>query len=79
MIFKAIKIKDRLPDFNQRIFFFDSKYGQGFGIESGHITEYNPNEKIEVRKGQMIEFKDCKLCIDNILQNFDYWLEFQKD
>lgn len=78
MDFRTIKIKDRLPDFGQRIFFFNSTYGT-HGLlptgQQGYVKEYDPNEIIEIKKGKFIEMKDCQIAKDYLLKNFDSWLE----
>lgn len=71
MLFKSVKTKERLPDMNQRAFFFNASYNN----YQGFIKEYDPNETIPMRKGAFIEIKDCEIAKQYILNNFEYWLE----
>ena len=67
--FRTVAIKDRLPNFGERILFLDEGYKGKF------MSEYIPNEKIEIKKGKFIEIKDCKTATDFLLGNFTHWLE----
>lgn len=71
MNFRAVKTKERLPDFNSRIFFYNESYNN----HTGFIKEYDPNEQIEIRKGAFIEIKDCEIAKQYLLSNFECWLE----
>ena len=67
--FRTVKIKDRLPDFGQRILFLDENYDKEF------MSEYLPNQEIEIKKGSFIEIKDCPEAIAFIKGNFTHWFE----
>jgi len=67
--FKTIRVSDRLPDLGKRILFLNQNYTGEF------MTEYVPEEKIEIKKGKFIEIKDCKIATDYLLKNFTHWLE----
>ena len=69
MKFKAIKIKDRLPDLNNNIFFYNERY------KGGYTKHYDPNEKIEIKKGVVKKLKDVKEATDIILSGYTHWLE----
>jgi hypothetical protein len=69
ILFRMVNIKDRLPNFGERILFLDEGYKGKF------MSEYVPNEEIEIKKGKFIEIKDCKIATDFILGNFTHWLE----
>lgn len=68
-LFRAIKIKDRMPDLSKNTFFYNERY------ESGFTKHYDPLEKIEMKKGQMKNLKDVKIATDIILSGFTHWLE----
>lgn len=68
-LFRIVRIKDRLPNFGERILFLDEGYKGKF------MSEYIPGEKIEIKKGKFIEIKDCKTATDFLLGNFTHWLE----
>ncbi len=67
--FKTVRIKDRLPDLGQRILFLNDKYTGEF------MSEYAPDEEIEIKKGKFIEIQHCKTATDYLLNNFTHWLE----
>lgn len=71
MNFRAIKTKERLPNFEERVFFYNESYNN----YKGFIKEYNPTEKIEVKKGVFIEIKDCEIAKQYLINNFEFWLE----
>lgn len=68
-IFRTVKIKDRLPDFGKRILFLNENYHKEF------MSEYLPNQEIEIKKGKFIEIKDCPEALAFIKGNFTHWLE----
>lgn len=68
-LFRLVNIKDRLPDFGERILFLDENYKGKF------MSEYIPNEQIEIKKGKFICIKDSKIATDFISGNFTHWLE----
>ncbi len=68
-IFRTVKVKDRLPDFGKRILFLDENYDKEF------MSEYLPNQEIEIKKGSFIEIKDCPEALSFIKNNFTHWLE----
>ncbi len=68
-IFRTVKIKDRLPDFNKRIIFLDEHYDKEF------MMEYTPDQQIPMKKGKFIEIKDSPIAIEFIKNNFNCWLE----
>lgn len=71
MNFRAIKTKERLPNFNKRVFFFNESYNN----YKGFIKEYEPSEKIPLKKGAFIEIKDCEMAKQYLINNFEFWLE----
>lgn len=67
--FRLVKIKNRLPNFGERILFLDENYKDKF------MAECLPNETIPLKKGKFIEMKDCKTAQEYLLNNFTHWLE----
>ena len=57
--FMPVKLSDRKPDFTKRIFFYNSR------TEDGFISEYIPNQEIEMKKGKLV--KTIKAQCDRIL------------
>lgn len=39
------------------------------------MKEYDPSEKLEIKRGIFVEMKDYKVVVDYILSNFTHWLE----
>ncbi len=69
LVFVPIKLTDRLPDFTQRIFFYNSS------TEGGYTSEYIPNTEIEVKRGKMKQFKDVQKVKEIIISSNTHWLE----
>ena len=69
VLFRTISIRDRLPNFGERVLFLDEGYKGTF------MAEYDPHETIPLKKGKFIEMKDCKIAQDFLLSNFTHWLE----
>jgi hypothetical protein len=67
--FKTVKISDRLPDFGKRVIFLDQRY------KGEYMLEYDPHEKIEIKKGKFIEMMECHFVTDYLKNNFTCWLE----
>ncbi|QQV91473.1 hypothetical protein M1M25_gp040 [Tenacibaculum phage Gundel_1] len=69
LVFVPVKLSERKPDLNQRIFFYNSR------TKGGLISEYIPNELIETSKGKLKELKNVKVAVDMIINNHTHWLE----
>ncbi len=69
VLFRTVKIKDRLPDFGERVLFLDEGYKGTF------MAEYDPDETIPLKKGKFIEMKDCDIAQAFLKSNFTHWLE----
>lgn len=68
-IFRTVKISDRLPDLGKRVMFLDENY------KGEMMHEYNPKEKVEIKKNKFIEIKDCHFATDYLKNNYTHWLE----
>lgn len=68
-LFRTVKIKDRLPDMRQRVMFLDENY------KDEYMLQYNPKEKIEIKKDKFIEIQECHFVTDYLTNNFTHWLE----
>lgn len=68
-IFRTVKISDRLPDMGKRVMFIDENY------KGEMMHEYNPKEKVEIKKNKFIEIKDCHFATDYLKNNYTHWLE----
>lgn len=68
-IFKTVKIKDRLPDFGQRILFLDENY------KGEYMSEYDPTQRIPIKKGTFIELQNYPKAIEIVKGQFTHWLE----
>jgi len=69
VFFRIVSIKDRLPDFGDRVLFLDEGYKGTF------MAEYLPDETVPLKKGKFIEMRDCKIAQDFLTSNFTHWLE----
>ena len=69
LVFIPVRLSERKPDLNQRIFFYNSRTKGGF------ISEYISNELIETSKGKLKELKNVKTAVDMIINNNTHWLE----
>ena len=67
--FRTVSVKDRMPDFRERILFTKENY------EGGFVSEYQPMQEIEIKKGKFILMKDFPGAIDLLRHSFSYWLE----
>jgi len=68
-LFIMVSMKDRMPNFKDRVLFTNEKYDGGFK------SEYLPDQKIETKKGKFIEIKDCPRALEIIKNSFTHWLE----
>lgn len=66
---KIHKVKDKMPNFGQRVFFFSSTY------EGGFISEYQPTEQIPMKKGKFVEIKDCPQALEILKSTYNCWIE----
>lgn len=69
MVAKIHKVKDKMSDFGQRVFFFCSTYKGGF------ISEYDPKEQIQMKKGKFVEMQNCEEAKRILISTFDCWIE----
>lgn len=69
LYFRTVPIKERLPNLGQRVMFLDTLYERGF------MVDYNPTEKIEIKKGKYIEMMECHFVTDYLIKNYSHWLE----
>ena len=67
--FRTVSVKERMPDFRERILFTKENY------EGGFMSEYQPNQEIEIKKGKFILMKDCPRAIELLKHSFSHWLE----
>ncbi len=68
-LFRTVKISERLPDFGKRVIFIDENY------QGEMMLEYDPHEKIEVKKGKFIQMMECHFVTDYLKNNYTSWLE----
>lgn len=68
-IFRTVSIKDRLPDFGQRILFLNENYlGE-------YMFEYDPTGRITIKKGTFIEMQNSPRAIEIIKSEYTHWLQ----
>ena len=68
-IFKTVRIKDRLPDMGKRVMFLNENYQGEF------MHDYNPKEKIEIKRNKFIEIQECHFITDYLKNNYTHWLQ----
>lgn len=68
-IFRTVKISERLPDMGKRVMFLNENYKNDF------MHDYNPKEKIEIKKNKFIEIMECHFVTNFLQNNYTHWLE----
>ena len=70
IIFKPVKLTERLPDFSKNIFFYNSRTEGG-----AQIMEYSATESIPMKKGKLKNLKDIPDAHKLLLSSNTHWLE----
>ena len=69
LVYKPVKLSERKPDFTKRIFLYNST------TKDGVISEYIPNQQIEMKKGRLKYLKGIPEAIEIIISSYTHWLE----